>query len=144
MDTRIRRKVETQTVEVFFYGLFMDEALLEAKGVRPASMEPASAEGFRLRIGQRATIKPEKEEVVYGLVARLTPREVELLYSEPSLEDYRTQTIAVTLNGQRRDVQCFTLPNPPSMTEHNPEYAAKLRALAKRLNLPDRYVASIT
>jgi len=39
--------------DVFFYGLFMDEELLHAKGVKPESAEHAAVDGFALRIGQR-------------------------------------------------------------------------------------------
>ena len=39
-------------IDVFFYGLFMDEALLHERGVRPGSMQAASVRGFQLRIGR--------------------------------------------------------------------------------------------
>ncbi len=38
----------------------------------------------------------------------------------------------------------YVLPEPPAPEEHNPEYAAKLRALAERLGLPAEYTLSIT
>ncbi len=45
-------------IDVFFYGLFMDEALLKTKGVIPANLRYASVLGFQLRIGNRATLVP--------------------------------------------------------------------------------------
>jgi hypothetical protein len=39
----------------FFYGLFMDEALLKSKGFNPTCFEIACLEGFGLRIGERAS-----------------------------------------------------------------------------------------
>jgi hypothetical protein len=38
----------------------------------------------------------------------------------------------------------YVLSDPPKPEERNPEYAAKLRALAERIGLPGDYVASIS
>jgi hypothetical protein len=43
-------------VEVFFYGLSMDEELLRGKGLEPEGGEIAAIDGFALRIGQRAAL----------------------------------------------------------------------------------------
>jgi hypothetical protein len=40
-------------VDVFFYGLFMDERILREKGFEPANVELASIDDMSLRIGQR-------------------------------------------------------------------------------------------
>ncbi len=131
-------------IDVFFYGLFMDEGLLRAKGVSPTHLRSASAKGFQLRIGQRATLVAHEGGSVYGVVASLQHREVDLLYSEPSLRDYRPEAILATLpSGETVPVLCFNLITPPSAKEHNPEYAYKLRVLAERLRFPAEYVASI-
>lgn len=45
-------------VNVFFYGLFMDQQLLEAKGVYPTDIRAAVLEGYALRIGARAALVP--------------------------------------------------------------------------------------
>ena len=44
----------SRRITVFFYGLFMDEELLKAKGVQPTSLRQGCVRGFALRIGQRA------------------------------------------------------------------------------------------
>jgi hypothetical protein len=49
-------KERERRVEVFFYGLFMDEELLHGKGLEPEGGEIAVIEGFALRIGQRAAL----------------------------------------------------------------------------------------
>jgi hypothetical protein len=43
----------TRRVDVFFYGLFMDETLLQAKGIEPQQRRLAVLENFRLMIGER-------------------------------------------------------------------------------------------
>jgi hypothetical protein len=131
-------------IDVFFYGLFMDQALLQAKGIPSPNLRVASVSGFRLRIGNRATLVPALEERVFGLVASLSHRELEQLYSEPSVQVYKPEAVLATLlNGESLAVLCFNLVELPTADEHNPEYAAKLRALAKQLKFPPDYVSSI-
>jgi hypothetical protein len=131
-------------IDVFFYGLFMDENLLRSRGVIPTNLRPASVEGFQLRIGKRATLVPSSTDHVYGLLVSLSHAELEWLYSEPSVQAYRPEAILVNLsNGEALAALCFNLPEPPSAEERNMEYAAKLRALVERLNFPAEYVASI-
>jgi len=65
-------KERERRVEVFFYGLFMDEELLRGKGLEPQGDEIAAIDGFALRIGQRAALVPTPGAKVYGLVFSLT------------------------------------------------------------------------
>jgi hypothetical protein len=131
-------------IDVFFYGLFMDEALLQAKGIPSPNLRVASVSGFQLRIGKRATLVPVPEERVFGVVASLSHSELEQLYSEPSVQVYKPEAVLATLlNGESLAVLCFNLVELPTADEHNPEYAAKLRALAKQLKFPPDYVSSI-
>lgn len=51
-------KERERRVEVFFYGLFMDEELLRGKGLEPEGGEIAAIDDFALRIGQRAALVP--------------------------------------------------------------------------------------
>jgi cation transport regulator ChaC len=131
-------------VEVFFYGLFMDEALLRGKGLRPENRRVASVEGFRLAIGGRATLVRCEGAKVYGVVYTLTRGEVEALYSEESVSAYRPEVVSArTADGRVAQALCFNLPAPPSVDEHNAQYASKLRELASRIGLPAEYVSSI-
>jgi len=131
-------------IDVFFYGLFMDEGLLRAKGATPEHIRTASLEGYQLRIGDRATLVPAEAGLVFGLVIALSHASLEKLYSEPSLQAYKPEAVLIHLsNGDALPALCFNLPEPPSEDERNAEYAGKLRDLAKRLNFPQEYVQSI-
>ena len=137
-------EAEGGRVEVFFYGLFMDEALLRGKGLRPEERRVASVEGFCLVIGARATLVRCEGGVVHGVVYSLTRGEVEALYSEESVSAYRPEVVRARLSdGGSTEALCFNLPTPPPAEERNPQYAAKLRELAGRLGLPPGYVSSI-
>ena len=131
-------------INVFFYGLFMDETLLQAKGIVSPNLRVASVPGFQLRIGARATLVPAPSGRVFGLVASLAHNELERLYSEPSVQAYKPEAVlAYLINGETIAALCYNLVEPPSSDEHSVDYASKLRALAKRLNFPSDYVLSI-
>jgi hypothetical protein len=131
-------------IDVFFYGLFMDDQLLSSKGVKPTNLRSASIDGFQLRIGKRATLIPMKNCKVYGIVAELTHDELKQLYSEPSVRDYQPEAVLVHLSsGESLAAMCFNLADPPAPNERNLEYALKLRTLAERLQFPAEYVESI-
>lgn len=131
-------------VEVFFYGLFMDEALLREKGLSPEDGRLASVEDFRLVIGERATLVRREGSKAHGVLFSLTREEVEALYSESSVSAYRPEVVTAHMTGGRvTRALCFNLPAPPSDGERNPRYASKLRELAGRVGLPEDYVSSI-
>ena|SRR5213593_641162 len=134
----------SRRVDLFFYGLFMDQELLRAKGLKPAEAELASVDGFALRIGQRAALVPATGSRVHGLIMSLTLPEVDQLYSEPGVQAYKPQAVLARLaSGGLIAALCYNLPQPPAPDERNPEYAAKLRTLAQQVGLPADYVSSI-
>jgi hypothetical protein len=131
-------------VNVFFYGLFMDESLLRAKGLRPEGRRVARVEDFRLVVGARATLVPCVGGKAHGVLYSLTAGEVDALYSEESVSAYRPEAVsAQAADGTVVPALCFNLPTPPAPGERNPLYASKLRELAARLGLPADYVSSI-
>jgi hypothetical protein len=131
-------------LDVFFYGLFMDEDLLRSKGLDPLNRRLAAVTGFRLVIGKRATLVQSAGETVHGVVFALSQPELDSLYSEPSVSIYRPETVRATLvNGETVEALCFNLPTPPHDSVRNLEYAVKLAELATRIGLPADYVASI-
>jgi hypothetical protein len=135
----------SRRIDVFFYGLFMDADLLRAKGVHPTNPRLVCLLGFALRIGQRATLIPDPDSRVYGLVMQLSHDEIERLYAEPGVQMYRPEAVIAELtDGTRIPALCFNLPVPPGPDEINKEYAQELRDLALRLGLPADYVDRIT
>ena len=131
-------------INVFFYGLFMDDALLRAKGIKPENRRMASVENFSLVIGERATLVPCPDQTAHGVLFSLTHAEVDALYREASVSVYRPEAVSARLeDGQVVPALCFNLPVPPASEERNPQYASKLRELAERIGLPQSYVSSI-
>ncbi|HEX8491973.1 MAG TPA: gamma-glutamylcyclotransferase family protein [Pyrinomonadaceae bacterium] len=137
-------EAELRRIDLFFYGLFMDDALLLEKGVHPKNRRMASVENFRLVIGERATLVPSTGQTVHGIVFSLTHAEVDRLYAEASVSVYRPEAVTAQLeDGSVIPALCFNLPVPPAPAERNPQYASKLREVASRIGLPQSYVSSI-
>lgn len=129
---------------MFFYGLFMDPALLHAKGLVPESVALAAVPGLALRIGQRAALVSDPAGRVHGVVMSLTLAELNRLYSEPSVQAYRPEAVLAHLDtGEVIAALCYNLPDPPASGERNPDYVAKLRRVAEKMGLPAPYVASL-
>ena len=133
-----------ERVTVFFYGLFMDPEALAAKGLRPSGVKPAFVEHLALRLGARATLVPKRDGRVYGMIMTLAHAEVEDLYSDPSVRAYRPEPVLARLvDGTAEPALCFNLPDVPEEMAGNPEYAARLQMVARKMGLPEEYVRGI-
>jgi Gamma-glutamyl cyclotransferase, AIG2-like len=131
-------------IDVFFYGLFMDENALHGKGLRPAHPRRASVNGFSLRLGARATLIADAGGCVHGMLMSLTHEELDRLYTEPSVAAYRPEAvIAVLPEGASVAALCFNLPLVPAEVQSNSDYATRLQAVARKLGLPESYVSTI-
>ena len=134
----------SRRINVFFYGLFMDDELLRANGVQAVNSRIASVEGYALHIGERATLVPDRTSHVYGKIKELSHAEIDHLYSEPSVSAYKPEAVLAKLaDGSQVPALCFNLPNTMGKALPNLEYSTKLRELARRLGLPSTYVEKI-
>lgn len=130
-------------MNVFFYGLFMDEALLAKKGVSPTDAEVGYVDGFTLRIGERATLVRSAGSRSYGVMMIISPDEVNELYAESSVADYLPESVTVELaDGKKAESTCYNLP-VDKVTGANRVYAKALWEVANSLGLPKHYLAEI-
>jgi hypothetical protein len=127
----------------FFYGLFMDQDLLKGKGLNPRNARPARLPGFGLRIGERASLQESEAELAYGVVMDLDECELEMLYSGDGVEDYVPQTVTVIeMAGESAQAITYVLPME-RVAGRNAKYAKALSEMARKLDLPDHYIAEI-
>ena len=133
------------TCRVFFYGLFMDPALLADQDLHAVVIGPAVLHGYRIHIGARATLLPSPSSRVLGVVMELSEPDVRALYSEPTVRAYRREPVCVTLlaSGRVLEAQCYNLPPDSDLAGTNPDYAEKLARLAEALGLEAGYVREI-
>ena len=132
-------------IDGFFYGLYMDPAVLGESKVEPADPRRAYVDGFALRIGQRATLLPSAGARAYGMLMALTHAELERLYTAPGLEQYRPEAVlAQPLDGAPVPALCYNLREAPAPHERNPHYAARLQRVLAKLGFPAAYIASVS
>jgi len=138
----------SDTVDAFFYGLYMDDGELASAGVKPRpGRNPgrkARLDGYALKIGQRATLVRAPGSTAWGMVFALTQVELDTLYGAPGLEAYRPEQVEVALENRAIiPARVYNLPRPPAADERNPEYAKRLKAVLTRLGFPADYIAGI-
>lgn len=127
------------STRIFFYGLFMDEQLLLARGIQPSNPTQVYLDGYRLRIGERATLVPDSACRVYGVMMALSNADIQTLYSDVSVAHYVASQVTVVLPaGERVQAVCYMLP-PGEASGSNPEYARSLLRVAEQLGLPVEY-----
>ncbi len=130
-------------MNVFFYGLFMDNTLLDEKGISVSNTAVGYVDGFALRIGERATLVRCAGARAYGVVMNVAAADVEHLYADSSVADYVPEPVTVTrIDGSNAEASCYNLPLD-KVTGTNKNYAQSLLELADRLGLPDVYLEQI-
>ncbi len=130
-------------MNVFFYGLFMDEDLLSKRGISPSKAEVGFVDGFALRIGERATLIRSADTRSYGVMMNISSDQANELYAESSVADYVPESVTVELlNGSKVEASCYNLP-VDKVTGTNKVYAQALLEVANRLGLPESYLVEI-
>ncbi len=128
---------------VFFYGLFMDESILKDKGFHPTSPVLAYIDGYCLRIGERATLIKSTGQRAYGALMDLSEKELNKLYSEPSVADYIPEHVtAHKIEGGTKNVLLYNL-RKEKLAGKNKDYAISLTEVAKKIGLPQSYVNEV-
>jgi Gamma-glutamyl cyclotransferase, AIG2-like len=130
---------------IFFYGLFMDPKLLEAKGLHPVNVRQAVLDGFSLRVSKRAFLVPEASARVYGMVMSLLPEEISALYSDPSVVEYQPSIVKVHVLGESsEEAICYNLTmSHGDAQDARSDYLDQLRAIARRVGLPSEYIRQL-
>jgi len=131
------------TIAVFFYGLFMDESLLVSRGIAPLLATLGYVDGYRLKIGERATLIPQRAARAHGVLMTIGRQDAAALYSDESVSDYVPEPVSVTLpDGSVKPAVCYNLP-PDKLEGTNSAYAESLLRLATKLGFPDTYLDAI-
>jgi len=89
---------------VFFYGTFMNRAVLIDHGVTPTSLVPAKLKAFELYVRPRVNLMHSDRSCVYSAIAAITQQELSRVYShldEVFGVKYSPQAVlAETLDGE--------------------------------------------
>jgi hypothetical protein len=133
-------------VRVFFYGSYMNRAVLREVDIAPDRLEVARLDGHDIRIAPRANLVPSGRDCVYGVIAEATHAELARLYAHARDvlgEVYLPHPVLVqTPAGAWWPALCYIA---PSMTPRRPEpdYVERILAPARELGFPAWYVVRL-
>jgi hypothetical protein len=133
-------------VWVFFYGSYMNLAVLREVGMVPEQWEVARLPGFELVIRPRANLVVSEQHTVYGIVATATHAELERLYAHARDvlgEIYLPQPVLVqTREDTWRPALCYLCPEMAPRPAED-AYVERIAGPARALGFPDWYLARI-
>ena len=136
---------DTQAL-VFFYGSYMNRAVLAEVDLVPGRWSKASLSGFGIRIAPRANLVRGADEMVFGVLASAKHEELDRLYAHAERvlgEQYLPEAVLVqTDEGAFLPALCYIAPN---MVERPAElaYVERIVKPARELGFPVWYLARL-
>jgi hypothetical protein len=138
--------VSEPKVHVFFYGSYMNRAVLREVDFVPERFEVARLDGYDIRIAPRANLVASTEACVWGVLAEATHSQLARLYAHA--KDVLGETylphpvLAQTRAGAWLPALCYIapsmVPRPP-----DPAYVDRIVQPARELGFPDWYVSRL-
>ncbi|HXD30521.1 MAG TPA: gamma-glutamylcyclotransferase family protein [Pyrinomonadaceae bacterium] len=131
---------------IFFYGTFMDPAILRSQGIDCDEVIPARVTGYELRLRPRGNLVASERGVVYGSIAKISHDEIAKLYRNLDerfgLKYLPEAVLAETLDGALRPALCYIVPNMKDGAAE-PQYIDQMIAAVKAIGLPDWYADQV-
>jgi len=136
----------SRKVWTFWYGSYMNPAVLAESGLHPDAFEVARLDGYDIRIAPRANLVHADGFAVYGVLAEATHEELDRLYAHARNvlgEVYLPEAVLVrTRDGAWRPALCYIAsamePRPPDRG-----YVERILRPARDLGFPSWYVEKI-
>jgi hypothetical protein len=133
-------------VWVFFYGSYMNTAVLAEVGLVPVQWEVARLHSYDIRIHPRANLVRSDHGSVHGILATATHAELGRLYAHAKDvlgETYLPEAVvAETLDGRWRPALCYICPEMrPGPADE--AYIDRIAGPARSYGFPDWYVRRI-
>jgi hypothetical protein len=133
----------TESLNIFFYGSFMDLELLRTLGVVPKTFGKAELKNWSIAFSSMATLVQSEGDSVYGTIAELSRDEVRMLYTRDDLKHYSPVDIAVaTERNKRVPAQCY-ISKPGAGQKPSVEYLRRVIQAAESLGFPPAYLAKL-
>ncbi len=129
----------------FAYGSNMERAAMRVRCRDAEEVGPARLAGWRYVIAAGyGTIVPSPGMCVFGVLWRLTPRDLSTLNSYENLDSglYRRSMLTVEFDGQRSRALVF-MGKKRGKRRPAPGYQERVVAAAEDWRLPTRYVAEL-
>jgi hypothetical protein len=139
-------EIGNDVVAIFFYGSYMNRAVLSEVGLAPSLWEPAMLAGFDIQIAPRANVVISAGGVVHGVLSAASHADLARLYAHARTvlgEVYVPEAVLVhTRQGAWQPALCY---RAPGMQERAAEraYVDRILQPARELAFPAWYLARI-
>ena len=120
----------------------MNRAVLAEVELAPARWEPAALPDYEIRIAPRANLVRAPGQLVYGVLASATQRELERLYRhahEVLGELYLPEAVQVQTRSGREPALCYIAPRMDARPA-DPAYVQRILRPARELGFPAWYL----
>lgn len=137
----------TRKIPVFFYGSYMNRAVLAEAGVTPQGWQVARLAGHRLVIAPHANLVIDRSAECWGFLTAMDHGALARLYDGHALgvlgQEYLPEAVQVSLeSGEIRPALCYLAPDM-ALVGPDPAYVARIAAPAEAAGFPEAYVADI-
>ena len=130
-------------VDVFFYGAYMDPDILAVNGGKPRQQRLAMLPGYRLRLGDKATLLKSPTDSAVGCVYSLYPHEIRRLYAaHPDYHPIADATVLLT-SGFTASVMFMILSDAPAEHIRNVNYIHQMQQILRRLGFGEEDINRI-
>jgi len=132
--------MNSDSVQGFFYGLYMDPELLQSLGVTVSKSRLACLDNSQLDLRGLIKTIPAPGQKVWGMLIELTKQDLEFLYSREGAKAYHQERVTVSLlEREMVAATCYNLPVDEAGV-FNQAYVMKLVPVLKKLSFPEAYV----
>ena len=132
-------------VRTFFYGSYMNPAVLAETGLRPARFVVARLPGYDIRIEPRANLVAAPGREVYGVLTEATHEELARLYAHAQDvlgETYLPHPVLVETDEGPRPALCY-LCSSMAARGADAAYVDRILAPARQFRFPAEYIARL-
>jgi hypothetical protein len=130
----------------FAYGANMRRVAMRRRCPGARALGPAALEGYRFFVGIDGwgSVKPARGDSVYGVLWRLTPRDVAALHAYEHLHRglYDVRYLPVRAGTRRRTAMVYLL-HRRSPGRPRPGYAEMIATAARDWELPEPYIRTV-
>lgn len=135
------------SVNVFFYGSYINFKVLSEVAIGERDFQVCKVDGYKLTISPLANLRPKADGTAYGIVTKLTHRELRRLYEEHARgrlggEYLPEAVIAVGPDGKPIPALCYISHNMKA-EKADPAYVNRILYPAKEYGFPAGYLRHI-
>lgn len=133
---------ETATQTVFFYGSFMDAAVLAERGIAARNGRRARVKGWQLVFEPAPSLVRSLCGVVWGMAFDATSEELRRLYAAP-LHGAAYRPVELTVSIAGREIPAVAYVADPASGGAADDAVERVKDAARAAGLPAAYVDSI-